>query len=89
MVKRPLTRIANSARPGCPASPRFLAIERNPLPSPRDPRGAEISYVRLNPLAGQTSWSKALVRHGADARVALAGVLGVLAGDIRLRDCSE
>jgi hypothetical protein len=25
----------------------------------------------------QTSWSKALVRHGADARVALADVLGV------------
>jgi hypothetical protein len=33
---------------------------------------------------GQTSWSKALVRHGADARVALAKVLGVPAGDIDL-----
>src|SRR5262249_49386623 len=38
---------------------------------------------------GQTSWSKALVRHGADPRAALANVLGVPAGDIRLRDCSE
>jgi hypothetical protein len=34
----------------------------------------------------QTSWSRALVRHGADARVALAGVLGIPADDIRLRD---
>ena len=35
---------------------------------------------------GQRSWSRALVRHGADARVALAGVLGIPADDIRLRD---
>lgn len=35
---------------------------------------------------GQTSWSKALVRHGADPRSALAGVLGVPADDIRIRD---
>jgi hypothetical protein len=37
---------------------------------------------------GQTSWSRALVRHGADARVALAAVLGLLAEDILVRDCS-
>jgi hypothetical protein len=36
---------------------------------------------------GQTSWSKALVRHGADPGVALAGVLGVSAEDIRVKDC--
>ena len=35
------------------------------------------------------SWSNALVRHGADARVALAGVLGVPAGDIRVRDRAD
>jgi len=35
---------------------------------------------------GQTSWSKALVRQGADARVALATVLGVPAEDIRARE---
>jgi hypothetical protein len=35
---------------------------------------------------GQTSWSKALVRHGANPRVALAGVLGAGAEDIRVRD---
>jgi hypothetical protein len=34
---------------------------------------------------GQTSWSMALVRHGADGRLALAGVLGVSAEDIRVR----
>ena len=35
---------------------------------------------------GQTSWSKALVRHGADPRVALAAVLGVTAEEIRVRE---
>ena len=35
---------------------------------------------------GQTSWFKALVRHGADPRATLAGGLGVSAGDIRVRD---
>jgi hypothetical protein len=35
---------------------------------------------------GQTSWSKAIVRHGVDPRVALAGVLWVPAEDIRIRD---
>ena len=35
---------------------------------------------------GQTNWSKALVRQGADARVALATVLGVPAEDIRARE---
>ena len=35
---------------------------------------------------GQTRWSKALVRHGADAREALAAVLGVPGEDIRVRD---
>jgi hypothetical protein len=36
--------------------------------------------------AGQTSWSKALVRHGADPGVAIAEVLGVAAEDIQVRD---
>jgi hypothetical protein len=35
---------------------------------------------------GQTRWSKALVRHGAEARVALAAVLGVSAESIRVKD---
>jgi len=38
---------------------------------------------------GQTRWSKALVRHGADPGVALAEVVGVPAGDIRVRDRPE
>jgi hypothetical protein len=37
-------------------------------------------------LTGQTSWSRALVRHGADPGLALAEVLGVSAEDIRVRD---
>ena len=38
---------------------------------------------------GQTSWSKVLVRHGADPRAAVAGVLGAPAEDIRVRDRAE
>jgi hypothetical protein len=38
---------------------------------------------------GQTRWSKALVRHGADARMALADVLGVPAEDVRVRERTE
>jgi hypothetical protein len=34
---------------------------------------------------GQTRWSKALVRHGADPGLALARVLEVSAQDIRVR----
>jgi hypothetical protein len=43
----------------------------------------------LVPGAGQPSWSKALVRHGADPVVALAEVLGVATADIRLRERPE
>ena len=35
---------------------------------------------------GQTIWSKALVRHGADLRPALAKVLGLTAEDIHAKD---
>ena len=38
---------------------------------------------------GQTSWSKTLVRHGADVRAALAEVLGVSAGDIKVRETAQ
>ena len=38
---------------------------------------------------GQTSWSRALVRHGADPGEALAEVLGVAAEDIRVRERAE
>jgi hypothetical protein len=34
---------------------------------------------------GQTSWSKAIVRHGAEPRAALARVLGASAVYIRMR----
>jgi len=43
-------------------------------------------YCRLAPGGQRGRWSKALVRHAADPRVALAGVLGVPAEDIRVRD---
>ena len=44
--------------------------------------------LALNRPPGQTSWSKALVRHRADARAALAAVLGVAGEDIQVRDSS-
>jgi hypothetical protein len=37
-------------------------------------------------LIGQASWSKALVRHGVDARLALAEFLRVAAREILVRD---
>jgi hypothetical protein len=40
-------------------------------------------------LTGKASWSKALVRHGADGRLALAEVLGAPAEDIRVRDRAD
>ena len=36
--------------------------------------------------SGQTSWSRALVRHGAEARAAIAGVLELPTEDIPVRD---
>jgi len=61
----------------------------------KNPLNPCISIIRLWGVLntyrppGQTSWSKALVRHGAEARVALAKVLGVSAGDNRVRDRAE
>jgi hypothetical protein len=58
----------------------------------KNPLTCTISFIRvwgvLNTYRppGQTRWSMAIERHGADPRVALAEVLGVPAGDIRLRD---
>src|SRR5215472_5038957 len=51
-------------------------LEKDPLKAYRD-------IIRVGGLLntyrppGQTSWSKALVRHGAEPRMALAEVLGV------------
>ena len=36
----------------------------------------------------QRRWSRALVRHGAEARAAIVGVLGLPAGNIQLREGS-
>jgi hypothetical protein len=37
----------------------------------------------------QRGWAKALVRPGVDARMALAGVLGMSAEELRVRDRAE
>jgi len=62
----------------------------------RTPRGSYYCYIIrvwrvLNDYRpkGQTSWSKALVRHGAEARAAIAAVLGVPAEDIGVRDLTR
>jgi hypothetical protein len=61
----------------------------------KNPLNPFISIIRLWGVLntyrppGQTSWSKALVRHGADPQSALAGVLGVPAADVRLRERPE
>jgi hypothetical protein len=44
-------------------------------------------FVEYKPKR-QRRWSRALVRHGADPRVALAGVLGLAAEDIQVREAT-
>jgi hypothetical protein len=60
--------------------------------SGNNPLNPYISIIRLwgvihlyRPKGRRGKWSKALIRHGADPRVALAAVLGVTAEDIRVR----
>jgi hypothetical protein len=61
----------------------------------KNPQNPSISIIRVWGVLktyrppGQTSWSKALVRHGADPGLALAEVLGMPAEDIRLRNRPE
>ena len=87
MAPRVLTRLFPELWGTARAAERWLS--KNPL----DPL---ISIIRLwGVLADyrsgrrQRRWSKALVRHGADWRLALAVVLGLPADDIRLRDRPE
>ena len=49
----------------------------------KNPPAAYRDIINTYHPPGQTSWSRALVRHGADPRVALAKVLGLSAEDIR------
>jgi hypothetical protein len=62
-------------------------LRKNPL----DP---SISIIRVWGVfvdyksARQRRWSRALVRHGADAREAIAAVLGMPAEQIGVRDCA-
>jgi hypothetical protein len=65
------------------AAERWIA--KNPLKAYRDIIRVWGVLNDYRP-SGQTSWSKALVRHGADPAVALEQVLGVSGRDIRARD---
>jgi hypothetical protein len=59
---------------------------------PKNPHFSRISIIRVWGVLnyyrppGQRSWSKALIRHGADASEELAAVLGRPAEDIRVRE---
>jgi len=58
----------------------------------KNPPNPRISIIRLWGVLktyrppGQTRWSKALVRHGANARAALAEVLGKPAEAVQVKD---
>jgi hypothetical protein len=60
-------------------------LEKDPLKPYRDIIGVWGVLNDYRP-PGQTSWSRALVRHRADPRLALAAVLGVAADDIQMRE---
>jgi hypothetical protein len=61
----------------------------------KNPLNPQLSTIRLWGVVnryrppGQTSWSKAVVRHGADPRTAIAGVLGVAAEDVQVRELAR
>jgi hypothetical protein len=67
------------------AAERWLA--KNPPGTYRDI--IRVWGVLTITAAGQTSWSRALVRHGVDPRMTLAAVLKVAAEDIRVRDSRD
>jgi len=60
-------------------------LEKEPLDAHRDIIRVWGLLHEYHP-PGQTSWSKALVRHGADLRAALAAVLGVRVEHIPVRN---
>src|SRR3954462_7068670 len=78
------------------AFPLFFRDRAKPInqlpfsPSAKFPKSGSSCESRVNTYRppGETSWSKALARHGADPGLALAGALKV-AADIRLREHPE
>jgi hypothetical protein len=84
LAPRELSRLFPNLWGSAKAAERWLA--KNPLEAYRDiirVWGVIADYRRSG---GHGRWSTALVRHGADARAALPGVLGVAAADIRMRE---
>ena len=75
MAAKELARLFPSLWATKKAAKRWL--EKEPLKPNRD-------IIRDYRPPGQTSWSRALVRHGAGPASALAKVLGVAAEDIRV-----
>ena len=75
LAAKQLTRLFPRLWGTAKAAKRWL--EKEPLKPNRD-------IIRDYRPPGQTSWSRALVRHGAGPASALAKVLGVAAEDIRV-----
>jgi len=67
--------IRNPGRISVPAPPGY-----------HDARAAVGFSVGYRPSGRRGRWSRAVVRHGADPRMALAAVLGVSIDDIRVKD---
>ena len=86
LAARELCQLFPSLRTIRKAAKRWL--EKEPLDAHRDTIRVWGLLREYRP-PGQTSWSKALVRHGVDAGEALAGVLGVTAEEIVVRDRPE
>jgi hypothetical protein len=83
LAPKELTRLFPALWATKKAAERWIA--KNPLEAIRDiiRVGGVLNAYRPQ---GQTRWSKALVRHGADARETIAAVLRVPAEDIVVRD---
>ena len=76
------------SNPGCPFRLWQAGFQQGrSLPEPTCGKSALVCSSETWPA--KTSWSKALVRHGADLAMALAGVLGVSAEDLLVRGRGE
>jgi hypothetical protein len=83
LAPRELSRLFPSLWGSVKAVERWLA--KNPPKAHRDTIRVWGVLAEYRGGARHRRWSKALVRHGADVRAALAEVLAVPAGDIRVR----
>jgi broad specificity phosphatase PhoE len=87
LAAKELTRLFPALLNTKKAAERWIA--KNPPETYRDIIIRVWGVLNTYRRPGQTSWSKAVVRHGADPRMALATVLGLAAGDIQEREAAQ